>query len=203
VTSGNAVVTSCSLGQQALPADRRHGSAAGRQSDAGQPDRDRWDSALFLSAQRRLHETAIDQHPRPVELVGPTQLGQEEFVDLLPQSQLRPRFQATLARLARRGLTLSAGFFAAVLTEEIASAAPSAALADSTTKAAMQFAAGKAATAGALSAKAAALTTEVLRAMFLAKLKTGRVPTRRCRSRQFREVHVDIAQACLPQRTVK
>jgi hypothetical protein len=48
-----------------------------------------------------------------------------------------------------------------------------AALADTTTKVAMQFAAGKAATAGAVSAKAAALTREVLRAMFLAKLKTG------------------------------
>jgi RNA polymerase sigma factor (sigma-70 family) len=75
------------------------------------------------------------------------------------------------ARLARRGLTLSAGFFAAALTEKIASAALPAALADSTTKAAIQFAAGKAATGGAVSAKAAALTTEVLRAMSRAKLK--------------------------------
>jgi RNA polymerase sigma factor (sigma-70 family) len=75
-------------------------------------------------------------------------------------------------RLARRGLTLAAGLFAAVLTEKINAAALSAALADSTTRAAMQFAAGKAATAGAVSAKVAALTTEVLRTMFLARLKT-------------------------------
>jgi RNA polymerase sigma-70 factor (ECF subfamily) len=77
------------------------------------------------------------------------------------------------ARLTRRGLTLSAGLFTAVLTEKIAPTALSAALADSTTRAAMQFAAGKAVTAGAVSAKAAALTTEVLRAMFRARLKAG------------------------------
>jgi RNA polymerase sigma-70 factor (ECF subfamily) len=75
-------------------------------------------------------------------------------------------------RLARRGLTLSAGLFAALLTEKIDTAAPSAALADSTVKAAIQFAAGKSATAEAVSAKVAALTTGVLRTMFLAKLKT-------------------------------
>jgi RNA polymerase sigma factor (sigma-70 family) len=85
-------------------------------------------------------------------------------------SRARERLRA---RLARRGLTLSAGFFAAVLSEKLVLAAPSAALADSATRAAMQFAAGEAATAGAVSAKAAALTTEVLRAMFLAKLKTA------------------------------
>jgi RNA polymerase sigma factor (sigma-70 family) len=75
-------------------------------------------------------------------------------------------------RLTRRGLALSAGLGAAVLTQKAAPAALPPTLADSTTKAAAQFAAGKAATAGAVSARVAALTTGVLRAMFLAKLKT-------------------------------
>src|SRR5262249_1533888 len=66
-------------------------------------------------------------------------------------------------RLARRGLAPSAGLFAAVLNEKIASPALSAALANSTAKAAMQFAAGQAVTGGAVSAKVAALTTGVLR----------------------------------------
>jgi RNA polymerase sigma-70 factor (ECF subfamily) len=74
-------------------------------------------------------------------------------------------------RLARRGLALSAGSFAAILAERIGSAALSAVLADSTTRAAMQFAVGEAGTAGVISAKVAALTQGVLRTMFLARLK--------------------------------
>jgi uncharacterized protein (TIGR03067 family) len=61
---------------------------------------------------------------------------------------------------------------AALLTEKSASATLSAALADSTARIAIQFAAGKAVTTGAVSANVAALTTGVLRTMLLAKLKT-------------------------------
>jgi RNA polymerase sigma factor (sigma-70 family) len=75
-------------------------------------------------------------------------------------------------RLARRGLTPSAGLFAAILTETIASASLPPALADATAKAAMQFAVGQTATGGAVSVQVATLTMGVLRTMFLAKLKT-------------------------------
>jgi RNA polymerase sigma factor (sigma-70 family) len=75
-------------------------------------------------------------------------------------------------RLIRRGLVVSAGLFAVLLTENITSAILPAALADATVKAAIQFAVGKAATTGIVSVKVAALTTGVLRTMFLAKLKT-------------------------------
>ncbi len=75
-------------------------------------------------------------------------------------------------RLVRRGLALSSGLFAALLVEKIVSTTLPAALADSTFKIAIQFAAGKAATAGVFPEKVIALTTGVLRTMFLAKLKT-------------------------------
>jgi RNA polymerase sigma factor (sigma-70 family) len=76
-------------------------------------------------------------------------------------------------RLARRGVALSTGLLAAALAENGASAMAPAALMDSTLKAAALFAAGQAMTASLISAKAAALTEGVLKAMFLTKFKIG------------------------------
>jgi RNA polymerase sigma factor (sigma-70 family) len=76
------------------------------------------------------------------------------------------------ARLARRGLVLSAGLFAPMLSLKAAPAAMPAALVGTTARAAALGAAG-AATAGVLSAPVAALTEGVLQAMFLAKLRSA------------------------------
>jgi RNA polymerase sigma factor (sigma-70 family) len=73
-------------------------------------------------------------------------------------------------RLARRGLALSGGMLAAVLSENATAAAVSKSLLEGTVKAALLFAAGKT-TAGVFSAQAIALTEEVLKTMFMTKLK--------------------------------
>ena len=82
------------------------------------------------------------------------------------------RGRALLARrLARRGLTLSAGALATALAPGAASAAMPPALVNSTIKAALLTAAGQAAAAGPVSARVAALTEGMVRTMLLAKLK--------------------------------
>jgi RNA polymerase sigma factor (sigma-70 family) len=73
-------------------------------------------------------------------------------------------------RLSRRGVTLSAGFLAALSGQNAASAPVPAALVVSTVKAATSVAAGGTA-ASVVSAKVAAFTQGVLRTMFLTKLK--------------------------------
>ncbi|HEV2947609.1 MAG TPA: sigma factor-like helix-turn-helix DNA-binding protein, partial [Gemmataceae bacterium] len=73
-------------------------------------------------------------------------------------------------RLTRRGLGLSAGLIATMLSQSAVSATVPPALADSTVKAALAVASGAAA-AGLLSANVAALTEGVLKAMLLTKLK--------------------------------
>src|SRR5262245_38113932 len=73
-------------------------------------------------------------------------------------------------RLARRGLTVAAAALVPALADYVARAAVPLALAQSTTKAAMLFAAGKAA-AGIVPAKVAALTEGVLKMMFVNRLK--------------------------------
>jgi RNA polymerase sigma factor (sigma-70 family) len=78
-------------------------------------------------------------------------------------------------RLTRRGLTLSAGALATLLTESAVSAAVPAVLADAAARAASHFALGKAAGAGVVSAPVAALTKGVLTSMLLTKLKTAAV----------------------------
>jgi RNA polymerase sigma-70 factor (ECF subfamily) len=78
-------------------------------------------------------------------------------------------------RLARHGLALSGGALAAVLSRNAASAAAPAPLVTSTVKAAALFAAGRAATAGVISAKVVALTEGALKSMFLSKLKWAAV----------------------------
>jgi RNA polymerase sigma factor (sigma-70 family) len=83
------------------------------------------------------------------------------------------RGRALLARrLARHGGAVSSGSLAAVLAQDAASACVSEALLHSTARAASLLAAGAGAAAAVLSARVAALTEGVVRAMFLAKLKT-------------------------------
>jgi len=79
--------------------------------------------------------------------------------------------QRLRTRLARRGVTLSAGLLTAAFFQKAASAVPPG-LAGSTVKAAMLYAGGAAA-AGGISATAAALSAGVLRAMLMTKLKTA------------------------------
>lgn len=74
-------------------------------------------------------------------------------------------------RLTRRGVALSGGALAAVLSHHAASAALPESVASSTIRAASLFAAGQAAAAGTVSVKAAALTEGVLKAMMMSKLK--------------------------------
>jgi RNA polymerase sigma factor (sigma-70 family) len=74
-------------------------------------------------------------------------------------------------RLANRGVTLSAGSLAVVLTRNAASAAVRTGLVISTGKAATLVAAGQAAATGVVSTKVAALAEGVLKAMLLARLK--------------------------------
>src|SRR5262249_22544508 len=82
------------------------------------------------------------------------------------------RARALLARrLARHGVVLSAGSLAAVLSQNAASAGVPPTMVTSTMKAAMFIAAGKAVTAGVVSANVAALTEGVMKAMLLTKLK--------------------------------
>jgi RNA polymerase sigma factor (sigma-70 family) len=73
-------------------------------------------------------------------------------------------------RLARRGLTLSAGALATGLGREALAAGVPGSLVDPTVKAALLVAAGQA-TAGVISAQVAALTEGVVKAMLLTKLK--------------------------------
>jgi RNA polymerase sigma factor (sigma-70 family) len=81
------------------------------------------------------------------------------------------RARAMLAeRLTRRGVTLAAGSLVVLLSQGSASASMPLPLVTSTTKAATKFAAGQAAT-GVVSAKVAALTEGVLKAMLMTKLK--------------------------------
>jgi RNA polymerase sigma factor (sigma-70 family) len=70
-------------------------------------------------------------------------------------------------RLTRRGLTLSAGALATLLSHQVATASPAPALVAASLKFALFTAAGQ---AGAVSSQVASLTEGVLKAMFLKKL---------------------------------
>lgn len=74
-------------------------------------------------------------------------------------------------RMTRHGFMLSGGTLAVLLSQNSASASMPVSLIASTTKAATVFAAGQAATGVVVSAKVAALTEGVLKAMLLTKLK--------------------------------
>jgi RNA polymerase sigma factor (sigma-70 family) len=78
-------------------------------------------------------------------------------------------------RLARRGVALSGGTLAAVLSQHVASASVPPTVVLSTIKTASLFAAGRAAATGAISFEVAALTEGVLKTMFMTKLKTASV----------------------------
>jgi RNA polymerase sigma factor (sigma-70 family) len=75
------------------------------------------------------------------------------------------------ARLARRGLTLSAGMLTTALAVNPASAAVPALLLDSTAKAALAFACGNAGPSGLVSATVVSLAAEAVKAMVVPKLK--------------------------------
>ncbi len=74
-------------------------------------------------------------------------------------------------RLSRRGVTLSAGALAAVVTEKAGAAAVPTALFQTTLRAATLIAAGQTLAAGAISASAATLVKGVMQEMFASKLK--------------------------------
>jgi RNA polymerase sigma factor (sigma-70 family) len=74
-------------------------------------------------------------------------------------------------RLGRRGVVLSAGVLATLLSQKAASAAVPASVLGSTIKAARLFAAGQAAASGVISVQVAALTEGVLRSMVLYQAK--------------------------------
>ncbi len=78
-------------------------------------------------------------------------------------------------RLIRRGFTLAAGLTAVLLAEGVTPAAVPVALADSTVRAALLFAARSAPAAGLVSAEVAALVKEATKAMLVTKLKTVKV----------------------------
>ncbi len=92
----------------------------------------------------------------------------------LPQGTAASRLaraKALLARrLARRGLTVSAGTLVGVLSQEVASASAPAKLLSSTIKAVTAVATGQA-LAGLIPVKVAALSEGVLKAMLMTKLK--------------------------------
>ncbi|HEV3259406.1 MAG TPA: sigma-70 family RNA polymerase sigma factor [Gemmataceae bacterium] len=77
------------------------------------------------------------------------------------------------SRLVRRGVALSGGGLATVLSQVTASAAPPAALVHTTIRAAVGFAAGAPIIAGAVSHQAAVLAEGVLKSMLLTKVRIG------------------------------
>jgi RNA polymerase sigma-70 factor (ECF subfamily) len=82
------------------------------------------------------------------------------------------RAKAMLARrLSRRGMSISAGSLAVLLTQESASASMPTRLIGSTAQAASLYAAGGAATAGMVSAGVVVLAGEMMKNMLLSKLK--------------------------------
>jgi RNA polymerase sigma factor (sigma-70 family) len=96
-----------------------------------------------------------------------------------PQGSLAGRLargrQLLAKRLASRGVVLSAGSLAAVVSQKVASAAVPTSLMSSTVKAAAMIAAGQATVAGVVPAKVAALMEGVVKSMMLTKLSKAAV----------------------------
>jgi RNA polymerase sigma factor (sigma-70 family) len=86
-------------------------------------------------------------------------------------SRLARARQILRDRLTQRGITLSTAVLTAALAENAVTAAVPAAYLDQTMKAAVVFAANKAAAAGAVSAHAATLAEGVLRSMYFSTLR--------------------------------
>jgi RNA polymerase sigma factor (sigma-70 family) len=95
----------------------------------------------------------------------------------LPEGTVASRLargRALLAkRLAGRGVVLSAGALAAVLSQQASSAVVPTSVVSATIKAVRLLAAGQAAATGAITVKVAALTEGVLKSMVLTKVKTA------------------------------
>jgi RNA polymerase sigma factor (sigma-70 family) len=79
--------------------------------------------------------------------------------------------QLLAKRLANRGVVVSAGSLAVVVSQNVASAGVPTLLMSSTVEAATMIAAGQTATAGVISVNVAALTEGVLKAMMVSKVK--------------------------------
>ncbi len=88
-------------------------------------------------------------------------------------SRLATARKKLAVRLARYGFVVSAASLGILLAEKAATASLSFSLLSSTTKAAMLIAAGPAVAAGVVSATVSTLTEGVLKAMFIAKIKTA------------------------------
>ncbi len=88
-------------------------------------------------------------------------------------SRLTTARKKLAVRLARYGFTISAATLGTLLAEKTAKASLSLSLISSTTKAALLVAAGPAVAAGIVSATVSSLTEGVLKAMFIAKIKTA------------------------------
>jgi|SRR5579884_4051342 len=88
-------------------------------------------------------------------------------------SRLATARKKLAVRLARYGFVVSAASLGILLTEKAATASLSPFLLSATTKAAMLLAAGPAVAAGVVSATVSSLTEGVLKAMFIAKIKTA------------------------------
>ena len=79
---------------------------------------------------------------------------------------------STMVRLARRGLAVSGGTFAALLSQGAATASAPVSLVASTIKAASLMAAGHAVSSGQVSAKVLALTEGIVKTMFVTRIKS-------------------------------
>jgi RNA polymerase sigma factor (sigma-70 family) len=88
-------------------------------------------------------------------------------------SRLATARKKLAVRLARYGFVVSAASLGILLAEKAATASLSFSLLSSTTKAAMLIAAGPAVVAGVVSTTVSTLTEGVLKAMFIAKIKTA------------------------------
>jgi RNA polymerase sigma factor (sigma-70 family) len=136
---------------------------------------DPWAELLPL-LDRELHRLP-DKYRLPVVLCDIEGQSRREVARRLaiPEGTLSSRLATARRRLAGRltrlGFALPGAALAALLAEKAAPACVPGSLLETTARAAMLVAAGQAA-AGAVPAAAAALTEGVLRAMFLAKVKT-------------------------------
>jgi RNA polymerase sigma factor (sigma-70 family) len=144
-------------------------------STAEAPTEDGWEELLPL-LDEELHGLP-DKYRVPVVLCDLEGKSRKEVARLLglPEGTLSWRLaharKVLAGRLARYGLAVSGGALASVLSERMASACVTSALATSTAKAALALAAGQGLTAGAVPARVVALAEGVVKTMLLTKLR--------------------------------